>query len=164
MPLTIDKQQLHNQITQTLRSLVDNAQRAVERAYEAATHEENIAENKYDTLGLEASYLTEGQARRLTQCQADLQAYEELTPKAYTENDAIGMGALLHLLDEEQRSQMLFLGPAAGGVKVSIEDSDIVIITPSSPLGKAVLKAYAGDEISVQIGGKVRTYEIDGVQ
>jgi len=33
-------------------------------AHETATHEENIAENKYVTLGLEAAYLATGQARR----------------------------------------------------------------------------------------------------
>ena len=31
---------------------LDIAQRAAQTAYETATHEENIAENKYDTLGL----------------------------------------------------------------------------------------------------------------
>ena len=36
---------------------LDIVQRAAQTAYETATHEENIAENKYDTLGLEASYL-----------------------------------------------------------------------------------------------------------
>jgi len=40
------------------------AERAVQAAHETATHEENIAENKHDTLGFEASYLATGQARR----------------------------------------------------------------------------------------------------
>ena len=43
---------------------LDIAQRAAQTAYETATDEENIAENKYDTLGLEASYLAAGQANR----------------------------------------------------------------------------------------------------
>ena len=64
MPADFNKAQLHDLILNALQGLVDNAQAAVDRAYEAATHEENIAENKYDTLGLEASYLTQGQSRR----------------------------------------------------------------------------------------------------
>ena len=40
------------------------AEQAAQAAHETATHEENIAENKYDTLGLEAAYLATGQVRR----------------------------------------------------------------------------------------------------
>ena len=39
-------------------AVLELLQRAAQTAYEAATHAENIAENKYDTLGLEASYLS----------------------------------------------------------------------------------------------------------
>ena len=54
MPEVFDKHQLHGAVLAALQALVDNARQAVLTAYESATHEENIAENKYDTLGLEA--------------------------------------------------------------------------------------------------------------
>jgi hypothetical protein len=37
---------------------------AAKTAHAAATHEENIPDNKYDTLGLEASYIAQGHANR----------------------------------------------------------------------------------------------------
>ena len=40
------------------------------------THEENIAENKYDTLGLEAAYLAQGQAQRVNECYLSIQQFE----------------------------------------------------------------------------------------
>ena len=60
---TLNKAQLLHQVIAHLETALSQAQQAAQTAYEAATDEENIAENKYDTLGLEASYLATGQAR-----------------------------------------------------------------------------------------------------
>ena len=38
--------------------------RAAQYARDEATHEQNKAENKYDTRGLEASYLARGQSKQ----------------------------------------------------------------------------------------------------
>lgn len=58
----MNKTAVYQQMLEKLAIDLDVLQRAAQTAYEAATHEENIAENKYDTLGLEASYLATGQA------------------------------------------------------------------------------------------------------
>ena len=60
----MDKFVLRQQVLERLAEDLLQAEQAVRAAHEAATHEENIAENKYDTLGLEAAYLATGQARR----------------------------------------------------------------------------------------------------
>ena len=160
MPADFNKAQLHDLILNALQGLVDNAQAAVDRAYEAATHEENIAENKYDTLGLEASYLTQGQSRRLAQCESDLAAFKALTPRPFSANDPITIGALVQVIDDKNREQAFFLGPSAGGVKVRFQECDVVMITPEAPLGKALLNGAVWDEIAVPISGRVARYEI----
>ncbi|MDY7065315.1 hypothetical protein PsexTeo8_17450 [Pseudomonas extremaustralis] len=58
--MTMNKHAVLQLILEKLAADLDIAQRAAQTAYETATHEENIAENKYDTLGLEASYLAAG--------------------------------------------------------------------------------------------------------
>ncbi|MEE2730171.1 MAG: GreA/GreB family elongation factor [Pseudomonadota bacterium] len=163
MPNLFDKHALHGVILNALQGLVDNAQAAVDRAYEAATHEENIAENKYDTLGLEASYLTQGQARRLVQCKTDLTAFKALTPKDFQAQDAIATGALVQLADADDNTQLFFLAPAAGGLKVHYNGRDIMIITAAAPLGKALLKACAGDDVTIKLAGKETHYEVIGI-
>ena len=60
----MDKFLLQQQVLERLAEDLLQAEQAVRAAHETATHEENIAENKYDTLGLEAAYLATGQARR----------------------------------------------------------------------------------------------------
>ncbi|MDV3442657.1 transcription elongation factor GreAB, partial [Pseudomonas otitidis] len=48
----MDKAHLLRLILDRLADDLQLLQRAAQTAYETATHEENIAENKYDTLGL----------------------------------------------------------------------------------------------------------------
>lgn len=60
----MDKLLLRQQVLGRLAEDLLRVEQAAQIAHEAATHEENIAENKYDTLGLEAAYLATGQARR----------------------------------------------------------------------------------------------------
>ena len=50
----MDKFALRQEVLARLAEDLLQAEQAVRTAHEAATHEENIAENKYDTLGLEA--------------------------------------------------------------------------------------------------------------
>ena len=52
----MDKFLLRQQVLERLAEDLLKVEEAVRVAHEAATHEENIAENKYDTLGLEAAY------------------------------------------------------------------------------------------------------------
>lgn len=163
MPETFDKNQIHDAIIAALEGLVENAKSAMMRAYETATHEENVAENKYDTLGLEAAYLTQGQARRLAECEADLIAFQNLSPKTFAEDDAISIGALVRLEDEAGDEQYVFLGPAAGGLKIPMGDIVIVVITPSAPFGKALLNTGVGDTVAVQAAARKQTYEVTGV-
>jgi len=97
---------------------LDIAQPAAQTAYETATHEENIAENKYDTLGLEASYLAAGQARRVEEIKQALTLCQNMQLRPYDEQRGIEVGALLGLVDENDRQQWLFLAPDAAGLKV----------------------------------------------
>ncbi len=79
----MNKHSVHQLILDKLRIDLDIAERAAQTAYETATHEENIAENKYDTLGLEASYLAAGQARRVEEIRQSLTLYKTLVLKPF---------------------------------------------------------------------------------
>src|ERR1039457_4436710 len=51
---------------------------AARRAHEAATHEENIPDNKYETMALEASYVAQGQANRAQEIRKSIEIYKKL--------------------------------------------------------------------------------------
>lgn len=140
-------------ILEKLSADLDIAQRAAQTAYETATHEENIAENKYDTLGLEASYLAAGQARRVEEIKQSLALCQNLQLRAYDDQRGIEVGTLLGLEDENGRQQWLFLAPDAAGLKVEVVGQPVTVITPRSPLGKGLLGKRVEDEVEILVAG-----------
>lgn len=129
---------------------------AAKKAHEAATHEENIPDNKYETLALEASYIAQGQANRAQEIAGAIQEFEQLALREFGEEEEIRLSALVRLEDEEGRGKLVFLAPASGGLSVDFEGESVQLITPPSPLGRALLGSVCGDLI--ELGGK--EYEI----
>jgi len=159
----MNKHIVHQLILDKLRVDLDIAERAAQTAYETATHEENIAENKYDTLGLEASYLAAGQAKRVEEIRQSLALCQNLTLRAYDENRGIEVGALLGLEDAKGPEQWLFLAPDAAGLKVDVVGQPITVITPRSPLGKGLLGKFEGDEVEILVAGTRQQFAVTEV-
>jgi len=149
----MDKTTLLARIVQTLSRDEDVLRRAAQSAYEAATAEENIAENKYDTLSLEASYLATGQARRTAEIRQAVLAYQQLLLRDYDPARGIQISNLVTLEDEAGEQRLLFLGPEAAGLKVGEGDGQVTVITPRSPLGQQLLGKKIDDEVSLVVAG-----------
>ena len=136
-------------IVQTLENDMQVLRRAAQAAYEAATAEENIAENKYDTLGLEASYLATGQARRTAEIRQALLTYQQLLLRDYDDSRGVQVSNLVTLEDEQGEQRLLFLGPEAAGLKIGEGDEQVTVITPRSPLGQQLLGNKVEDEVNL---------------
>lgn len=160
----MNKHAVHNLILEKLKVDLDIAQRAAQTAYETATHEENKAENKYDTLGLEASYLATGQARRVEEIRQALVLCQNLILRPYDEQQGIQIGTLLGLADDNGNQQWLFLGPDAAGLKVYLVGQLITVITPRSPLGKSLLGKLEGDEVEINVAGTRQQFAVTEVK
>ena len=154
----MNKIQLIKYIIAQLEDVYRNAVAAANRAHSSATDKENIAENKYDTLGLEAAYLAEGQARRVLECEAELNEFKQLLLVGGDSNNEVKVGSFIHLEDDQGQGRFLFLGACAGGLKVNFESRSIMIITPESPLGKALLGLSIDDEVQLLVAGEKTNY------
>ncbi|SEQ65928.1 hypothetical protein SAMN03159444_02192 [Pseudomonas sp. NFACC02] len=156
----MNKQQILQRIIEKLEVDLDIAIRAAQTAYETATHEENIAENKYDTLGLEASYLAAGQARRVEEIRQSLTRYQNLVLKPFDETRGIQSGDLIVLESASGAEQHLFLGPDAAGLKIRVDDTLITVITDRAPLGQNLLGKFDGDEVQISVNGSRQSFEV----
>ncbi|UTW06255.1 GreA/GreB family elongation factor [Pseudomonas benzenivorans] len=156
----MDKNPLHQLIVERLQADLELARRAAQSAYEAATDEENIAENKYDTLGLEASYLAAGQARRVEEIRHSLAAWQQLTLRPFDPRQGIQLGALVWLADTGDREQCLLLGPDGAGLKVQWQGQEVLVVSPRAPLGQRLLGCGTGDEVEIRVGGGLQQFEI----
>ena len=139
---------------------LDVLQRAAQTAYEAATDKENIAENKYDTLGLEASYLATGQARRVEEIRQALKNCQSMTCAAFDAAHGIQVGDLIKLEAVNGNEQWVYLTPDAAGLKLMHEAQTITVITPRSPLGAALVRKQPDDDVQISVGGAVQTFTV----
>ena len=143
----MDKRLLQQQVCQRLEADLAMLLAAADLARQAATHEESKAENKYDTRGLEASYLAAGQSRRAEDIRRALAAWRALQLRPYDDASGIQLGALICLADAAERPQWLLLGPDGAGLKLEHQGLEIMLITAQAPLGQQLLGRGPGDEV-----------------
>ncbi|BEU95557.1 GreA/GreB family elongation factor [Acidovorax sp. DW039] len=148
----MDKFLLQQQVLNQLAEDLLQAEQAVRVAHETATHEENIAENKYDTLGLEAAYLATGQARRAAAIRQAMTHWRQFRPRPYDASKGIQLGALVCLVDSDDKQHEIFLGPDGGSMKLG---SGVQVISGEAPLARAMLGKCEGDEVAIQVGAPV---------
>ena len=153
----MDKFLLQQQVLERLAEDLLQAEQAARAAHETATHEESVAENKSDTLGLEAAYLATGQARRADAIRQAMANWRQVRPRPYDASKGIQLGALVCLVDSAHKQQQLFLGPDGGSMKLV---SGAQVISSEAPLGRAMLGKCEGDEVSIQVTPIRQQFEV----
>jgi len=159
----MDKSRLLQLIVEQLTHDLAVQFNAAKTAHEASTHEENIPDNKYETLALEASYVAQGQANRAQEIKRALETYKQLTLEQFDDNSTIALTAVVTLAGDDAAIRTVFIGPLEGGMKVVDELTEIVVITPASPLGRDLIGRIAGDRVRIGSGPGSKYVEIVAV-
>jgi transcription elongation GreA/GreB family factor len=146
-------------VIERLRADMELYQKAALAARLEATHEQSKAENKYDTRGLEASYLARGQSRQLAELEQAIVQFQKLGVADWPDGQGIDLGALV-VLDAGKEKNFYFVGPRAGGTDVELEGTEIMVITPESPLGAGLIGKKQGEKCVIEIGGRKQNYKI----
>jgi transcription elongation GreA/GreB family factor len=155
----MNKRAIIQKITDKLVAELEVYFRAAHASRTEATHESSKAENKYDTRGLEASYLARGQSKQAAELEAAIAEFEKLGTKKFAAGDAIAVGALVELQHGGEQS-IYFVGPRAGGTEVMHDRKEILVITPQSPLGEQLLGKKSGDQPQLTFGGAKQAAKI----
>ena len=124
---------------------------AARLAAAGATDEQNKADNKYDTRGLELSYLAAGQGRQIVEAEATIALFRALVLRDFGPLDPIDLTAVVSLeypVRPDEPQPLYFLAPRGGGTEVRYARREILVITPQSPLGQQLLGRRKGDLIS----------------
>lgn len=149
----MEKNHLITLIKERISIDLEGARNAAIESAENATDEEARAENKYDTRGLESSYLASAQAQYAKELQEHSVAYSNFIPKAFSPSDPIALGALVTTLSSKGKERF-FMGPAQGGLELETSDGNILVITPKSPLGSQLIGQRTGGKTN---GGDPKT-------
>ncbi|NQY87512.1 MAG: hypothetical protein HRT51_07135 [Colwellia sp.] len=148
----IDKKTLVALIIKDLKQKLLQAINAANEAHASAVDDQSVAETQYDTLAIEASYLAEGQSRRVQVLQEALLSYQMLTLVDFDENKPIALSALVQLYADSKKQHWFFIGPAAGGFRCQLNEQHITVLTPKSPMGLVLMGEYNGEDIEVMLG------------
>ena len=159
----MDKRELIASIIAELRLELELLMKAARAAHSEATHESSKAENKYDTRGLEASYLARGQSRQAAETALAIEEFQKLVVRDFTEGDEIDVAALVEVSAKRERN-FYFIAPRAGGTEVSVNGTEILVITPQSPLGQQLVGRKQGDKIKLAIAGTTSEFRIASVK
>jgi transcription elongation GreA/GreB family factor len=156
------KAQLIKQIIASLTESLGVLEKASRASHEEATHESSKAESKYDTRGLEAAYLAGGQARQARDILDSIKAYEVLATREFAPGEPIDLTAVVEL-DTDGTHSIYFICPKNGGVEIKHQRTEIMVITPQSPLGQNLMGRKAGTRWAAKLGGLTVNYHIVSV-
>lgn len=148
-----NKRALLDRLIAHLNAEVEAMTQAALATHAEATDDENKAEDKYDTRGLEASYLAHGQSKAAEEAAQALAQFRALPVRDFTAADPIGLGALVQL-ESRGAASYYFIGPRAGGTEVEADGATVMVITPQSPLGRQLLGRRQGDLLMLDAGGR----------
>jgi transcription elongation GreA/GreB family factor len=159
----MNKRALIKKIIARLTNELEIYFRAAQFSRAEATHESSKAESKYDTRGLEASYLARGQSRQAAEIEAAIAEFEKMPAKRFGADDPINLGALVEL-ETDGENLFYFIGSRAGGMEVVHDKKEILVITPQSPLGEQLLGKKSGDSPQLTLGGARKPAKIISVE
>jgi transcription elongation GreA/GreB family factor len=154
-----DKRSILKEVLGQIDSELATMTRIARSAAEAASHEENRAEGSKDMRSTEASYIARGQAERALELERSRVRLSAFALHEFAPNSRIESGALVQLQHHGEPIHYFVL-PVAGGRKLSHAGVIVHTITPTSPLGSALLGMGVGDEVEVSAPTKPRLYEV----
>lgn len=157
--MKVNKRELIKYLIEELEKDLVFLRESAKATLEAATHEESRPENEYDTRGLEASYLARAQTGRVNDVEDLIKLYKFVQLKDFSEDDPISSSALVGV-ELNGKKSFVFLLPKGSAQIVNFKGQAIQVITPTSPLGRALVGARAGQDVFVEVGGQTREYEI----
>jgi hypothetical protein len=80
-----------------------------------------------------------------------------MKPHTINPKDPIVQTALVGVRYEDDVEAVYFVAPTGGGERLTVEGTDVLALTPQSPLGEAIVGRRVGDEIELVVRGRKRS-------
>ena len=152
-----NKERVVSMLLQQVTAELDGMESVAEAARNEATSSETKSEGKYDTRATEAAYLARGQAWRIIELRKLATWLNTATATNVLVEPVVQVGALVRVLGK--RSEVLYISPIGGG-KANVQGEIVRAISPSSPLGSAMIELEAGDVFDVDSPRGLLEYKV----
>jgi transcription elongation GreA/GreB family factor len=160
----VDKRLLVDQIRTQLEHSARTARGAGEDAAAEARFGVEPGERRHDArVAIEFASLARAQSKRAEAAQAELAELAGFQPRALARGAAIEVGAVVEIEDEHTgEGRTFFIAPVGAGMTLTGPGGDGVlsVVTPASPVGRAVLGHRTGETVDVTVKGEPRAWRI----
>ncbi|GMU59497.1 MAG: hypothetical protein AMXMBFR34_12600 [Myxococcaceae bacterium] len=149
----MDKAFLVAQLSSRLQSMNDVALRT------AADARDDAKTGAQRALNLAAAH-----AHRSASTLEAVHALDSFRPKPWVKGAPVGLGALVEV-ESDSGGRTLFLAPVGGGAELEGPGGDGLfhVVTPTSPLGRAVMGKRPGAVVEVLVQGELTEWTITWV-
>ena len=152
--------QLVRQLSTSARTALSARDAAAAEARDGATPDEKREDAR---AAHQLQSFGRAQQKRAQQALADADALAAFKPAPLSPKSRIAVGAIVEIEDAESgEGRTFFLAPVGAGVTLTGPGGDghLSVVTPMSPIGRAVLGRTTGDVIDVTVEGDVREWQI----
>jgi transcription elongation GreA/GreB family factor len=160
----MDKSQLVAQLVARLEASARTALSAREAAAAEARDGATPDEKREDARAAhQLASVGRAQQRRAQHALSEVDSLTGFRPTPLPPTGRIGVGAIVEIEDADNREgRTFFLAPVGAGITLTGPGGDghLSVVTPASPIGRAVLGRRLGDVVDVSVEGDLREWEI----
>lgn len=152
--------QLVRQLEASARAALSARDAAAAEAREGATPDEKREDAR---AAHQLASFGRAQQGRAQQALADADTLATFRPGPFDEKSKIVVGAIVEIEDGDTgEGRTFFLAPVGAGMTLTGPGGDghLSVVTPASPIGRAVLGKRTGEWIDVTVDGDVREWQI----
>ena len=160
----MDKKELVDQLVRNLeasaRAALASRNAAAAEARDGATPDEKREDAR---AAHQLASLGRTQQHRAQQALADVDRLAQFRPGRFPGTAAIAVGAIVEVEDADSgEGRTFFLAPVGAGITLTGPGGDghLSVVTPVSPVGRAVLGKKTGDVVDITVDGDVREWSI----
>jgi transcription elongation GreA/GreB family factor len=155
--------QLVRQLETSARAALASRDAAADEARDGATPDEKREDAR---AAHQLQNFGRAQQRRAQQALADVDALAAFRPPPFASTARIAVGAIVEIEDADTgEGRTFFLAPVGAGIMLTGPGGDghLSVVTPASPIGRAVLGRTRGEVVDVAVEGDAREWEITHV-
>jgi transcription elongation GreA/GreB family factor len=160
----MDKKELIDQLVRQLeasaRAALASRDAAAAEARDGATPDEKREDAR---AAHQLASLGRAQQQRARQALAEVDGLAQFRPPPLPATAAIGVGAIVEVEDADSgEGRTFFLAPVGAGITLTGPGGDghLSVVTPASPIGRAVLGRRTGDVVDITVDGDLREWAI----
>ena len=152
--------QLVRQLSTSARAALSSRDAVAAEARDGATPDEKREDAR---AAHQLQSMGRAQQKRAQQALADADALVAFKPSSFPPTSKIQVGAIVEIEDADSgEGRTFFLAPVGAGITLTGPGGDghLSVVTPMSPIGKAVLGKKTGEIVDVTVEGECREWQI----